>query len=199
MALHTGEHLIGVAAGRIRVGAALTDGAGLGGEHHDILHVRLQNCKRLPRNRFVRRAGGQRLVQVGNVRHLGQRGQVERLRIGQAARAAVLHRSHRRRARPRLAVHRAFLLADTADARGERQIFCLNPSILRQRQRCKLLLDQFSIHSGSPQRNLLRIVYTICPGASMQKGAAAQRKNAPGAVCGTPDAFSPALARRPKV
>ena len=105
-----------MAAGRVRIGAVLADGAGLGGQGHDILDVRLQNGERLARDGLVRRAGGERLVEIRNVRDLGQRGQIQRVRIGKAARTALLHRPDGGRASPCFSIHRAFLLTDAADA-----------------------------------------------------------------------------------
>ena len=155
-----------MAAGRARIGAVLADGAGLGGQGHDVLDVRLQNGERLARDGLVRRAGGERLFEVRNVGNFGQRGQVERMRIGKAARTALLHCPDRGRTGPRLAVHGAFLLADAADALRKFQLCRLDPAVLGQRKGGELLLDQFPVQMAHLTKSLTRF-YTMRAAASM--------------------------------
>lgn len=122
VALYAWVHLIREAAGlSVQIGAPGAEGAGLRGEHiggDPLLQKKVPN---LVGEGLVLRSGGQGLVDVGDVRHLGHRADQQAVLIAEATLAAGLYRPHPGRAGPGLSVHGAFCLADMADPVGKLQ------------------------------------------------------------------------------
>jgi Co/Zn/Cd efflux system component len=131
-------------------GAALADGAGFCGENVGFDTLLLHESTHLIGNFFVLRPGGQSLLNVRNILHLGNGGDHQAIVKAAALAGTMLHRAYAGRAGPGLAVHGAFMLADPADPLVKLQLPGIDPGIAIQGQLGKLLFKKFFIHGAVP-------------------------------------------------
>ena len=125
---------------------------------HRIASARLlYQRQHLVRQRLMRCAGPERFLNAGDVMDLRDRGDHEHRRIGQTARAALVHSPDGGRTGPAFVVHRAFRLADAAHTLRERQLLRFQKCVLIQRQLRKLPLKLFAVDL----RRLLIIRFSV--------------------------------------
>ena len=91
---------VGGVVGAALLGALFAVGTGLGGQRHGLARLLAHQRMHLPGDGLVGRAGGQRLVDVGDVADLGDGADQQRMAKVQAARPALGHLAHRRRTGP---------------------------------------------------------------------------------------------------
>ena len=133
----------------VQDGTAVADGAGFCGEDVGGDALGLQKLRHLIRDGLMTGAGGQGLVDVGDVLHLGDGGDHQAVLVAHASSPALTHGAHARRAGPGLAVHGALMLADPADPVIELQVLGVDEKIAVQRQLLQLLFQKFHIHTNS--------------------------------------------------
>ena len=148
-----GVHLIGKAARRTGIGAVFAVRAGFGGEHHCLARLRSNQLVNAPGDFLVRRARGERLVDIGDVADLRDGGDQQRFVEGHASRFARLHFAYGGRAGPGFAVHRTFRAADVAHPFGEYQFGGVNKFVQIQRKFRQLLFQPGPIHDNTPLQN----------------------------------------------
>ena len=123
MALDTGVHLVGEpAAFPVEPGAALTLGAALGGEHIGLDALSAEQVAHLVGDGLVLGAGGQGLVNIGDIEDLGDGGDHQGVLVAHTLGLAVADGAHGGGTGPARAVHGALVLADPPDAVSKFQL-----------------------------------------------------------------------------